>query len=66
MTSSSGRMRRRPPAMNAWATEEIRALRSLAAQGVPPRSIAVALGRSEFAIRNKAVMHGISLRRAGR
>jgi hypothetical protein len=52
--------------MNVWAIEEIRALRSLAAQGVSPDGIALALGRTEFAIRNKAVIHGISLRRAVR
>lgn len=64
MTASSSRTRKRPRSMSVWATEEIRALRSLAAQGVPPDGIALALGRSEFAIRNKAAIHGISLRRA--
>lgn len=64
MTSLNRKTRKRPRAMSVWATEEIRALRSLAAQGMPPAGIALALGRSEFAIRNKAVIHGISLRRA--
>jgi hypothetical protein len=66
MTLSSGRTRKRRRSMNVWAIEEIRALRSLAAQGVPADGIALALGRTEFAIRNKAVIHGISLRRAVR
>lgn len=52
--------------MNIWAVEEIRTLRSLAEQGLSPQSIALALGRSEFAIRNKATIHGISLRRVSR
>jgi hypothetical protein len=49
--------------MNIWSMEEIRTLRYLAAQGLPPEEIAMALGRSEFAIRNKAGRHGISLKR---
>ena len=48
---------------NAWSTSEIRRLRDLAAGGVPPRDIASILRRSEFSIRNKAGMHGTSLKR---
>lgn len=46
---------------NLWSIEDIRRLRELAAQGVPLRSIAATLRRSESAIRNKAGMHGISI-----
>jgi hypothetical protein len=49
--------------MNAWDIEEIRTLRLLAGQGMSPQSIGVVLGRTEFAVRNKAMIHGISLRR---
>jgi len=50
--------------MSIWSIEEIRTLRYLVEQGLTAKSIAEALGRSEVAVRNKAVMHGISLRRA--
>lgn len=63
MTSSNTRPGRFPAAMNPWAIEEIKTLRSLAAQGMSPHSIGVVLGRTEFAVRNKAAIHGISLRR---
>lgn len=66
MTSSNNRPRRGSPLMNAWEIEEIRTLRLLAGQGMSPHSIGVVLGRTEFAVRNKALMHGISLRRADR
>lgn len=51
--------------MNIWSIEEIRTLRYLVAQGLPLDEIAIALGRSEIAIRNKAGIQGISLRRGG-
>lgn len=50
--------------MNIWSIEEVRTLRYLVGQGLPLEEIAIALGRSEFAVRNKAFIHGISLRRA--
>jgi hypothetical protein len=46
-----------------WSTADIRRLRELAEQGMPVPTIAATLRRSESAIRNKAGMHGISLRR---
>lgn len=48
---------------NRWSTAEIRRLRELAQQGVALHIIARSLGRSESALRNKAMMHGISLQR---
>jgi len=50
--------------MNIWSMEEIRTLRYLVAQGLPLEEIAIALGRSQCAVRNKAGIHGISLKRA--
>lgn len=47
----------------AWSVSEVRRLRELAEQGFAPHLIAIALRRSEFAIRNKAGMHGISFQR---
>jgi len=47
---------------NGWSSAQIRLLRDLALQGFTVSAIAVHLGRSESAIRNKAGMHGISLR----
>jgi hypothetical protein len=63
MMSPNSRSRPRPPSMSAWDIEEIRTLRLLAGQGMSPQSIGVVLGRTEFAVRNKAMIHGISLRR---
>lgn len=45
-----------------WSSEDLRVLRELAATGTPPDAIAVTLRRTESAVRNKAGMHGISLR----
>jgi len=45
-----------------WTIEDVRLLRTLAMQGVPVEAIAAALGRTTSAIRNKAGMHGISVR----
>lgn len=49
---------------NRWSTEELRRLRQLAEQGTSLDCIATALRRSPSAIRNKAAMHGISMRQA--
>ncbi|MBL8271497.1 hypothetical protein [Steroidobacter sp.] len=46
-----------------WSLSELRQLRDLANQGLAPDLIAKALRRSEFAIRNKAGMHGIAFQR---
>jgi hypothetical protein len=48
---------------NPWTSDALRRLRDLAAIGAPVSEIALALGRSESAIRNKAGLHGISLDR---
>lgn len=47
---------------NQWSSEDLRRLRELAETGTTPDLIAVTLRRTESAIRNKAGMHGISLR----
>jgi hypothetical protein len=47
---------------NQWSLEQVRVLRTLADQGQPAHVIAAELKRSESAVRNKACMHGISLR----
>lgn len=47
---------------NQWSLEQVRVLRELAGQGLPAHRIAAELKRSESAVRNKACMHGISLR----
>jgi len=47
---------------NQWSVEQVRVLRALASQGLPADRIAAELKRSESAVRNKACMHGISLR----
>lgn len=44
-----------------WSTEDLRLLRSLAASGVSVSMISTTLSRTESSIRNKALMHGISL-----
>jgi hypothetical protein len=56
--------RRSIPA-NTWSTEEIRQLRQLATAGASLDTICVTLRRTRSAIRNKATMHGISLKRCG-
>ena len=50
---------------NTWSTDDIRLLRQLAVDGASLETIAVQLRRTRSAIRNKATMHGISLRRCG-
>ena len=54
--------RPRAGGLNPWSQEEIRRLRELAARGLRVSDIAARLGRSESAIRNKAGLHGVSLR----
>lgn len=56
---------RRSLPTNTWSTEDIRLLRQLAVDGTSLETIAVKLRRTRSAIRNKATMHGISLRRCG-
>jgi hypothetical protein len=56
--------RRSAALANPWSMEEIRRLRDLARAGVPLESIAMMLGRTCGAIRNKACFHAISLRRS--
>ena len=50
---------------NTWSTDEIRQLRQLATAGASLDTICVTLRRTRSAIRNKATMHGISLKRCG-
>jgi hypothetical protein len=57
-------IRRTLPA-NTWSTEDIRLLRQLAVDGASLETIAGTLRRTRSAIRNKATMHGISLRHCG-
>jgi hypothetical protein len=52
----------RTPGVRSWSAAEIRQLKHLAQQGLPLKDIARHLRRTESALRNKAVMHGISLR----
>ena len=53
---------RRANRSNEWSSEDLRRLRELAQTGTAPNMIAATLRRTESAIRNKAGMHGISLR----
>ncbi len=57
-------LRRSIPA-NTWSIEEIRQLRQLAGAGASLDTICCTLRRTRSAIRNKATMHGISLKRCG-
>ena len=45
-----------------WSSAELRQLRALALLGTPLQSIALELRRTKSAVRNKAAMHGISLK----
>ena len=45
-----------------WSSEDLRRLRDLAGTGTPLNAIAAALRRTASSVRNKAGMHGISLR----
>jgi hypothetical protein len=51
-----------PAPGNAWSIDKIQTLRRLAQQGLSVKEIAAVLRRTESAVRNKAVMQGISLR----
>ena len=53
-----------PSASASWSIPDIQRMRELAAQGVSVDAMSVLLGRTPSAIRNKAAMHGISLRPA--
>jgi hypothetical protein len=52
----------RTRSMNLWSMDDVRRLRDMAGCGVPLHEIAATLRRSESAIRNKAAIHGISIR----
>jgi hypothetical protein len=56
---------RRSIPVNTWSTDEIRRLRQLATTGASLDTICVTLRRTRSAIRNKATMHGISLKSCG-
>lgn len=58
-----GRIPGRTP--RSWSREEIRQLRALADAGVPAHIIAARLRRTVSAIKNKAGIHGISVRNVG-
>ncbi|HEY6643922.1 hypothetical protein [Povalibacter sp.] len=60
--SSPQRLRRRAPD-NVWSSESVRKLRELAEAGAATEVIAAHLGRTPSAVRNKAGLHGISLRK---
>lgn len=53
---------RRTSRGNEWSSEDVRLLREMAATGNALETIATALRRTTSAVRNKAGMHGISLR----
>ena len=65
--SSSFDCRGRVPGRTSrsWSREEIRQLRELADAGVPAHDIAARLRRTVSAIKNKAGIHGISVRHVG-
>jgi hypothetical protein len=50
---------------NTWSIEDVRQLRQLAVAGASLDTISVTLRRTRSAIRNKATMHGISLKACG-
>lgn len=51
-----------PAAPASWSVQDLNELRTLAATGLSLAALAQRLRRSPSAIRNKASMHGISLR----
>jgi hypothetical protein len=53
---------RRASRSNEWSSSDLTRLRELAAIGQPLEAIAATLRRTASAVRNKAGMHGISLR----
>jgi hypothetical protein len=54
--------RRSAARFRLWSPHELQQLRTLAEEGVPLKCIAATLRRSEYAVRNKAGIHGISLK----
>jgi hypothetical protein len=62
LTTHGAALFSRPGRRNDWSSDDVRRLRDLAATGMPLNAIAVALRRTTSAVRNKAGMHGISLR----
>jgi hypothetical protein len=56
--------KRRTARFKLWSSHELQQLRTLAQEGVPLNRIADTLRRSECAVRNKAGIHGISLKQA--
>jgi hypothetical protein len=56
--------RRSTARFRLWSSHELQQLRTLAQEGVPLNRIADTLRRSECAVRNKACIHGISLKLA--
>lgn len=54
-----------PPATKAklWSAHDLLELRKLAMQGIALEAIAAQLRRTISSVRNKAAVHGISLRR---
>jgi hypothetical protein len=54
--------RRRASRGNEWSSADLRFLRELASTGKPLDAIAATLRRTAAAVRNKAGMHGISLK----
>lgn len=55
-----------PSVAASWSREEIQRLRELAAQEVPIELMSATLRRTPSAIRNKAMLHGISIRSSAR
>jgi hypothetical protein len=48
----------------SWSSDDVRMLRELSQQDLTIDAIAKLLRRSESAVRNKATMHGIPMRRS--
>ena len=49
---------------SSWSTDDVRMLRELSERDLTIDAIAKLLRRSESAVRNKATMHGIPMRRS--
>lgn len=64
MGTSFGHRGRSAGRVRAWSRDEIRELRELADAGVPTHIIAVRLRRTVSAVKNKAGIHGISVKNA--
>lgn len=52
-----------PTSVPSWSAHDVQRLKQLAASGLPIETIATTLNRTPSSIRNKAGMHGISLRK---